>query len=330
MTKLYTHLSVLSALLLAGTATGTNINPVSTFPEPGFINNPIEEVVLDFSAEYTAIEFSDNALLYYDPSELVDKTGRIYFGGDEIEQSPDMYTARIEGTRVIFTPKEPWTIWGKYQLMIPAGALIFTGADGHPVYNSNIIYCVWKLGNLSNPYAVPEPGNVSDLSIFTLEISDGCYFSGGYPMMAKFMPSVYLSNENGDLLELAGRYQTLANIDTWKGSNQVIYTNLSFTPQYGQYYVVWVMPYLLSVMDTDGKMTAGEQNIEMTFLYHYCDPDDNGDSSGVTAPEDAEISTYDTAPTVYSTDGIKHHVQNISELSNGLWIVNGKKIVIRK
>ncbi|MDE5774108.1 MAG: hypothetical protein K2H86_06600 [Muribaculaceae bacterium] len=329
MTKLYNYLAVLSALLIAATAAGTNINPVMTFPEPGFINDPIEEVVLEFPAEYSSIEFSADALLYYDPSELVDKTGRIYFGGDEIEQSQDMYTARIEGTRVTFTPKEPWTIWGKYQLMIPAGALIFTGADGHKVYNSNIIHCVWKLGVLSNPYAVPEPGDVSDLGIFTLQLPEGCYFSGGYPMMAKFMPSVYLSNENGDLVELAGKYQTLANKETWKGSDRVIYTDLSFTPEYGQYYAVWFMPYMLSIMDADGKMAAAEQNVEMTFLYHYCDPDDHGDVTGISTPRDTDTSAYNESPTVYSIDGVRHHLQNISDLSKGLWIVNGKKIVIR-
>lgn len=312
------HRIALASILFTFTATVTaaDIRPLAMTPEEGFINTPISQVVLDFSSEYIDIRFSERALLYYDPSETVDKEGIIYFGGDEIDQSKDMYSAEIDGTKVIFTPKETWNIPGKYTLMIPAGALIFTQENGKQVSNDRMVY-IWKYGILPNPFTTPSTGDVDSLDTLTLQLPDGFSFSAGYPLMSKFLPYVYLSNSAGEMIEYVGKYNSVQNSGTWKGSNLIIYTDLSFAPEKGRYYLVRFLPGILFMKDDEETMTAAEASLEMTFLYHYIGMNTSVETIG-----------EETAPVIYSIDGVRHEADDLDRLPHGLWIVNGKKIVL--
>lgn len=303
------------------TATDTaTIKPERISPEPGFINEAISEVVLEFPEGITSVKFSDTALLYYDPSEGVDKAGRIFFGGDEIDQSPDMYSASTEGARVVFTPKKVWDIYGKYQLMIPAGALIFTRSDGTMFENGNMIHFIWELGILPNPTVKPAAGDVEDLSTFSICMPEGFLFVAGYPLMDRFMPTVYRSDAMGEKLEYAGRYTQLLNATTWKNSNEVTYGEPNFEPEEGEYYLVSILPGILYLQDEEAKSEA-KPILAFSVLYRYTG---NGESTGIEnmGAEGVELAIYNIA-------GQRLRVKSVSELAKGIYIVNGRKMIVR-
>ncbi len=309
------------------------VAPTKIFPEPGFINEPISKVVLDFSVEYTSVEFSERALLYYDPDENVDKAGRIFFGGDEVDQATDMYSASIQGTQITFTPKETWNIYGKYQIMIPAGALIFTREDGTQFSNSNMLNYKWKYGILPNISADPTPGIVSDLSTFSLVLPEGYVFASGYPAVAKFNPKVYRSDAAGTKMGMAGTYTKLENKDTWKNSNKVVYSNPSFTPENGQYYLVEIQESYLNIQDEMRTVNA-EPNLAMSFLYQYFKLNDVGGVAFTLTPADGESVSLDKFQEIVISvsasdcDGITPNLDLIEEEGVNATLTNGETVIV--
>ncbi|MDE5551766.1 MAG: hypothetical protein K2I91_01060, partial [Muribaculaceae bacterium] len=175
----------------------------------------------------------------------------------------------------------------------------------------------WKYGILPNPCTTTATGEVDNLETLTLQLPEGFCFSSGYPIMSKFLPRVYLSNANGDMLEEAGYYGSVLNSDSWKGSDRIIYTDLTFTPENNEYYLIRFLPGILFLKDTDETMTSAEASLEMNFLYHYVRK-----SSAVTSPEG------DALLDVHSIDGVRRKVERLDQLPRGLWIVNGKKIIL--
>lgn len=312
------------------------VAPTKVFPEPGFINEPISKVVLDFSVECSSIEFSDRALNYYDPDESKGvgiNDGVIFFGGDEVDQAEDMYSASIEGTQITFTPKETWNSYGKYRIMIPAGALIFTREDGTTFSNSNMINYKWKYGILPNISAEPAPGIVKDLSTFSLVLPEGYVFAGGYPAVAIFNPKVYSSDAAGTKLSMVGTYTTLENKETWENSNKVVYSNPSFTPENGQYYLVEVQESYLNIQDEERTVDA-ERNLAMSFLYQYFKVNEVDGIAFTLTPEDGETISLDKFQQVVISvsasdcDGLSPNLDLIEEEGVNATLVNGDKVVV--
>lgn len=166
-------------------------------PTPGNIPGPFTGVIVTFPGA-TDIKFSSKALDFYDPDEKVDKTGIIYFGGDEINQSPNMYKAEIDGDKITFTPNTWNKIWsekGKYQLMIPAGAISMK-VDGMLATNP---YYDWKwiVSDFLDPVITPGDGEITEMNSLKLTAPEGYEFSGGYLKLSMYWPTLYNADENG-------------------------------------------------------------------------------------------------------------------------------------
>lgn len=325
-------------LATAGIAAFAQVRPTSVTPAAGFVNGEIHTVVLDFSIEYNEVKFSDRALNYYDPAETVDKEGVIYFGGLEIEQSRDMYSASIDGTTITFTTKTPWTKEGQYSLMIPAGALIFTTESGATVQNS-LINIIWKLGDFANPVVTPEAGVITSMATISYELPEGYSISSGYPAM--FGPKIYEADANGIITNTTpvAQYKTLDNNSSWKGGRVLTYSNpktttypsTEFTPEHNQYYVVTLSNSCYKVMnDAKGTETG---SLEVSTLYHFMDNAGNADVAYTLDPADgatvnaAEFSQIVISVPVEKYEGLTANMYLVEEEHYVARLVNGDKTI---
>lgn len=273
------HLSkslLTTALISLAFVINAQVKPVNITPEPGFVKDGIHEVVLNYSPIYSEIRFSPDALKYYSPDESVDKTNIICFSGDEIEQSPDMYSARIEGSSVIFTTKETWAIPGKYYLRLPEGALIFTTEDGTETKNPFTQYN-WYIADFPNPVMSPESGDITDINSVSISITaEGFIFDRIYSQ-AIFMPGIFLCDADGNKLNNTpvARYTKLEKNDpdnptllTYSSPKTTTYPSTEFKPENGQYYLVTVIHNAVSVKNTS---TDESQYIaqDLSKVYQY-------------------------------------------------------------
>lgn len=267
-------------------AAAATVSPTSITPAGGFINTPIKEVVIEFPIQYNSVEFSENALKYYDPNESVDKEGRIYFGGEENEQGPDMYSAKIDGTTVTFTANEytsekgapmTWDKPGKYSLMIPEGALIFTAENGETEVNT-MLNIIWVLGEYENPYVLPAEGEVTDMSKITIKLPEGYNIAGGYPL--NVVPKVYNADEAGNKIGTTpiAQYKTLENKDNWKGGTELIFTNPKtvypigdFVPVHGSYYLVEIPESMFFIAKDGAEPGVMTPSLQMNMFYYFLD-----------------------------------------------------------
>lgn len=260
--------------LMCASAAMAGVVPSNVTPAAGFLSS-LHEVEVTFPGTYKSVEFSERALLYYDPDEKVDKEGIIYFASEEVDQSEDMYSASISGSTVKFVSKEVWNKVGKCSLMIPAGAIIFTNEDGKKTTN-NLINIIWKVCDVANPIVTPAAGIVADLSEVSVSLPAGYTWTGGYPGMAQFQPKLYRSNEFGEKVDgnnAIARFPLL-NTGAWKGTQEVVfgapvdfYSGTPYDLVDGQWYVLEVLQ--SSLIETNEKTEAYSYVLPIKVLYHY-------------------------------------------------------------
>lgn len=323
--------TILSAVIFAAStfalpASSQYVN-VSVSPELGQIPGPINEVVLTFDG-VESLEFSERALLYYDPSETVDKEGIIYFGGYEISQSPDMYSASISGNQVVFTPKSSWDLEGKYELMVPQGAIIMT-IDGKKQEWRGCNY-VWYISDSVNPTVTPGAGDVSDIYEVTVSVPEGYEFNGGY-ILAQ-LPRIYRRNAFGEMTGAALAVYNVpegTTLDSFKGVRSFtfvkpmnVYPKSDFKPEEGADYMFVIPTSSLRVKNLE----SGKERLtlEICVPWHY-----TSNNSSVSVPVADESETV----TVYTPTGIRICSEEprsiLNSLPQGLYIINGRKIVLR-
>lgn len=256
-------------------AASAQVQPVAITPQTGFVKDGITQVTLEFDPIYSNIKFESRALDYYDPSESVDKTHIICFSGDEIEQSRDMYSASIEGSKVTFTTAVPWTTPGKYYLRLPEGAIIFTTENGDTFYNPFVQYN-WYVGDFGNPVMTPLSEENTDLSSVAYTLPEGYSFATVF-QQSMFMPSIFLCDANGNKTANTpvAKYSVVEknNTDsptriTYSAPKTTTYPSTGFIPENGQYYLVSLIHNAVSVKNNStGDVCYIPQDISQ--VYHY-------------------------------------------------------------
>ncbi|MCM1153084.1 MAG: hypothetical protein NC328_05475 [Muribaculum sp.] len=280
MTKFSLRTALAGALAMAFCQCWALVNPVSITPTPERnIPGPISEVVVTYPEGWTC-EFSSRALNYYDPAENVDKTGIIYFCGDEISLARDLYTATIDKNVVTFKVNgEPWDLEGRYNLLIPSGAIILTNEYG-AVDNCAEVDCRWYINDNPNIDILPGRGDITEFGPVTISIPDGYVVSGGY--LATIKPAIYKSDAYGKKIGNALAYCKLPagkGIADFKGKSEIVLdppskpyaTAPDFIPEDGAYYLFVLPLNCLKLTKADG---SGEPfNVpETTVLWHYGTP----------------------------------------------------------
>lgn len=305
---------------------------VNVVPAPGFVKDAIETVTLTF-ADAESISFSSRALNYYDPSESVDKTGVIYFGGDEISQSPNMYKAEAIGNSVIFTtntdPENLWTPKGKYQLMVPAGAIILNMKDGSVNKTWSCDYSFYYDGEGMNPILSITKGKVDEMSVLTIELPEGYEFSGGYAF-SMYYPCIYGATSDGvrDYNEKYAYYKLLNGPIAGKTKLEYgelttfTYPATTFEPVTDKNYCLYVPTSSLKIKNNATGLVFQNLPIEVPFTYV--------EENDVPTSVIENITVNDEVVNVYTITGVRVVVNGTTDdfdnLPAGLYIVNGKKV----
>lgn len=336
MTEFSFFKSFALAVAVAATAVEATAQTWSVIPAPGFINEPITSVTLTIdNAE--DLQFSSRALLYYDPSESVDKTGIIYFNGDAYDQEKNNYEASISGNVVTFTPKSHGGVWDakdKYDLRIPAGAITYM-QDGVRT-ECPLINMTWFYSDAANLSISPAQGVVDDLSTISLSVPEGFSFTNSYffpQMMLQFGPRVYLADESNQPVGNALAYYNLADgysVSTIAGTREVKFANPTtatvlrspWVPVDGTRYVIQVQKSSITVRnDATG---SADPCPKTNFLFDFKSNDVN---SGI------DVIDTESTFTVCSSDGIvilkDASAAELDALPKGLYIVNGRKRILK-
>ncbi|MDE6329646.1 MAG: hypothetical protein K2L83_02920 [Muribaculaceae bacterium] len=314
----------------------------SVEPAAGNFPGPITEVKVTFEEGVSDIQFSDRALLYYNPSEKADNTGIIYFNGDAYVQEVDNYGVRVDDNVVTFFAKSQNGVWDakdKYDLRIPAGAITY-------MYKGVRTSCpdinvMWYISDFPNIAVSPAPGDVDDLSSFTISLPDGFSVASSYfAIPAQFGPRIFLADAWGEPVgNNLAFYKLAAGVSATdiKGGQTMEFEGpivrgtgvLKWEPVHGTTYVVTVLKSSFTILQNSSGST--EFVPKTNFVYRYMDPnidpDNSGDITGVSTLAD------DDSFTVVTVDGrvvaVGATQEEVRALTPGLYIVNGKKLMVR-
>lgn len=291
-------------------------NPATKFP--GYVIEKIEvpqEIIVTPAAGSQIFELASCNItwrgydsVFIDQVNLDYDTSKIYF---TFEDTNYPSTAQIEvtsdGTIYTFAPREPITGEGRLRLTIPADQILINGE--HP---SREVSYYWNLTfEEADPIdIVPAPGKVAKLSDFVITLPETTESiargSGSYN-------SIDLMLFDNSFMDYAILANYTARIS--QANKTITLTSAGDTfAQPGKYKLVIPTAYFL----IDGKATTSQ-----TFLYEV-DPD-----LGIV-----NVSTEDGGHVnVYTVDGKvildKAEIEDVKGLNPGLYIVNGKKVVIK-
>lgn len=327
-----TYLKALAFMALTAFATSATAQTWTVKPAAGFINEPITSVTITID-NATDLQFSSRALLYYDPSESVDKTGIIYFNGDAYLQEEGNYEATISGNTVTFTAKSHGGVWDekdKYDLRIPAGAITYM-QNGRRT-NCPLINVTWFYSDLTNLQISPAPGKVNDLSSFTVSVPEGFSFSSSYfypNMMMQFGPKVYLADRNNEPTGNAVAYYNLADGVTKSdivGKREVTFAHPTtadisrseWKPTDGEKYVIQIQKSSLTIKNNASKNSDYCPKTNFVFTY----------TEGSLLPQLSEIlgMTYPENTVV----NYNPEAEDNAGMSMVIWSLNGQGITINR
>ncbi|MCM1377574.1 MAG: hypothetical protein NC097_04100 [Clostridium sp.] len=334
MRKITRQLTAVLMLTTAITAFGVDFPRPQVSPAVGNTPDPISKVTLTFAGAED-IAFSARALNYYNPDEKVDKTGIIYFGGDEIEQFEGSYTTEISGNSVSFIPlgkntgePEAWTIQGKYQLFIPAGAITMK-IEGTPISCPEMEFN-WWINDLGNAYFTPGEGIVDSFTNLTLHAPEGFEFAGGYIKLSLYQPCIYKVEKGQKTGNCLGRFG-LANDASITGVTELQfqapidpYTRKAFVPKEGEKYIIELPQSAIKMRKLTNPTTYYVPKVQILWEYNTHKEDDTTGIDEVATEKVTDV--YDLSGRLVKRGAT---ATDIGKLAKGIYITSGKKIQVR-
>ncbi|MCM1152449.1 MAG: hypothetical protein NC328_02180 [Muribaculum sp.] len=183
---------------------------VSIDPAPGYYKKLPSSFTLTFPGA-TAIE--QQTLVANDEGR-----GILQLDGPASSDEPIAVIPMGDKVRLEFPPNDGYSQRGTYHLDMPAGAFKITYADGSSRLSDAEEFFFW-IPVVPYPSCIPAPGDVTELSTFTLYFTeaDNCVFE-----QSMVSPSLFKKSENGDLTRVSTT-EMVTPRNEFKGAKAVEY-----------------------------------------------------------------------------------------------------------
>ena len=272
-------------------------------------------IYTDEVALYQLVESGEGVVALYDESG--NKVADYDLGGLFDEPANEFY---VNITSTDLTA-------GEYTLVIPAGVIEFNDVNYTEVYGVNpemtVKYVVKGEDTPTPPvegfdYVVtPEPGSTLDeTTTVTLTYAENIMV---YPVGDNFD-----SNNFAVLLNEEGEEVANFNVDFWNDNYDVYLASVTVTlgKLYSGKYTLHIPAGTIEYDNHDGEVLALNEDINVE--YNIVNIED-----GVEAifGDAAEFTVYDLNGNLLVKNGDKNALEN---LSNGVYVINGKKVILRR
>lgn len=260
-----------------------------------------------------AIRFDNPEGFCYPEITIEGNVLHMYFGANLENDQENSENEDIAYRAKVVTPDEEYMTWiGEYSLNFFDGNLTFIMPDGSE-QNNFATTLLWVNPQVPVPTASPMPGKVDQISDFSITLQNDGVFGMWNPI--ENAPTVYAVDQWG----LEKKVAKFIVVNNGKDKNEATFTLNSPIVDAGTY-IVRIKKSSFSVQSTD---FSGWISCNYDYTYEV-----SGSLTGVQGIFEAEGRAD-----VYTASGIlvgrDMDPESVKALPAGLYIVNGKKIVIR-